>query len=154
MAEINIATKELQELIKGKVDSYLDEKISSRAAQSTVNTINSNVGSNNDSANANGSVHAKLKELRTQILNSGGIKSVQRGSTNLSDSNQTVIISPINVNKSFLTMNTSVGQSRVGTGSNSTTNVSCYAYIADSTSVVVGTRNVSATVYWEIIEFK
>lgn len=53
--------------IKTKTDSYLDATVSTRATQTTLNTVNSNVGSNANAASATGSVHAKLKDVRSYI---------------------------------------------------------------------------------------
>ncbi len=67
MAEIYIADKPTLDSVNTKMDA----SISSRAAQTTVNTINSNVGSNADAPSASGSVHAKLKDLKTAVSSSG-----------------------------------------------------------------------------------
>ncbi|SNT18781.1 hypothetical protein SAMN05446037_104925 [Anaerovirgula multivorans] len=45
----------------------IDATISSRAAQTTANTINTNVGSNSDTSSATGSVHGKLKDVKAAI---------------------------------------------------------------------------------------
>ncbi len=48
--------------------SRIDTTISSRAAQITVDTINTNVGSNTDTSSATGSVHGKLKDIKSAII--------------------------------------------------------------------------------------
>ncbi|ABR48587.1 hypothetical protein Amet_2433 [Alkaliphilus metalliredigens QYMF] len=85
----------------------IDASISSRASQPSVNTVSNNVGSNSDSSSASGSVHAKLKELRSLVLNSSGGIKVQRGiaSTPTIDNDPHIInitISPVVLIKSFV----------------------------------------------------
>ncbi|AEG61690.1 hypothetical protein [Desulforamulus ruminis] len=45
----------------------IDANISSRAAQTTADTINTNVGSNADVSSATGSIHGKLKDIKANI---------------------------------------------------------------------------------------
>lgn len=52
-----------------KIDS-IDATVSSRASQASVNTISTNVGSNADAASASGSLHAKLKDMKSAISQS------------------------------------------------------------------------------------
>ena len=52
--------------------SRIDTTISSRAAQTTADNINNNLGSNASAANPAGDVHAKLKDIREAFIPSVG----------------------------------------------------------------------------------
>ena len=154
--EINIATKDLQNEIKSKIDSSLDTTVSSRAAQTTVNEINSNVGSNSDSANKNGSVHAKLKEIRNYISNCG-IKSVQRGDVDLDLDSEgqyhNISISPVDVSKAFVVI---TNVYKVSGGGSSARYHGGYVKLINSTTLRFVCDTVhgwSDTIHWQVIEF-
>lgn len=72
MPEILLPTATKQEEIKTEVSQIqtkvtdVQDKVST--VQSTVNTINTSVGTKTESANAEGSVHAKLKDLKTTVI--------------------------------------------------------------------------------------
>ncbi len=71
MPEILLPTATKQEEIKTEV-SQIQTKVTDVQAkvstvQSTVNTINTSVGTKTESANAEGSVHAKLKDIKSAI---------------------------------------------------------------------------------------
>lgn len=63
MAEIYIADKPTLDTVNAKMDAA----VSTRAAQTTANTINTNIGSNADASSASGSVHAKLKDIKSAV---------------------------------------------------------------------------------------
>ena len=135
----------------------IDDTITSRAAQTTVNTISTNVGSNANAASATGSVHAKLKDIKSAIVSSGGggIKSVQRGAVSSSSYADNVTITAVNLSKSFVNMQTA------------RTNAAAARPHDDNQSATVGrlTNSTTLRVYksrdhpvspvdWEVIEFE
>lgn len=89
--------RQIYEYMVNIMMNRIDATVSSRASQTSVNTVGSNVGSNSDSSNAGGSVHAKLKELRTQVLNSSGgdfantVPKIKPDSTNTNSANVLVL---------------------------------------------------------------
>lgn len=77
-----VADKVTLDSVKTKVDTNLDVKVSTLATQTSVNSVSNiagttnnnvntvinNVGSNSDASSSSGSVHAKLKELRSLLV--------------------------------------------------------------------------------------
>lgn len=132
-----------------KIDN-LDTTITSRAAQTTANTINTNVGSNADGASATGSVHAKLKDIKSS-LGGVGIKSVQRG-TGIADLNYTnVTISSVNMSKTYINVQPYV---RANADGGVTSTDAVMGELTSSTNIKISHKyNSSYTYVWEVIEF-
>lgn len=158
--EINIATKDLQNEIKSKINSSLDTTVSSRAAQTTVNEINSNVGSNSDSANKDGSVHAKLKEIRNYLgnkISNCGIKNVQRGVVSLDLNNSgeyyDISISPVDVSKAFVVITNIY---KYWGGPSTSSRYGGYVKLTNSTTlqfVCDAPDGWKDNIHWQVIEF-
>ena len=145
----------------------VDAAISTRATQASVNTIttnmnavSTNVGSNADAASATGSVHAKLKDLKTTVQSSGGIKLVQRGIYNLGTGNMesvhNITISSVNLSKSFINLQSTwnINQSQYTSGG---TDVSGILTANNNIKLVISGRSLNSGfygyLYWEVIEF-
>jgi hypothetical protein len=78
MPSIGLADKFTLDAIKTAVD-IIDGIVDT--ITSNVSTILTNVGSNADASSASGSVHAKIKELRTQVVAIQNTIGVSRGSS-------------------------------------------------------------------------
>ena len=150
--------------IKSKTDANLDATISSRASQATVNTINTNVGSDSDAASASGSLHAKIKDLQNRIDRIGagaGIKSVQRGLTVLAgreDTERIINISNVDMNKTFISHSLSYVDSSSDHFRHITASgISATVELRSPSSLIIkkgrGFGEHELRVSWEVIEF-
>lgn len=119
----------------------------------TLDAVNINVGSEADAASAAGSVHAKLKDIKSNLANSS-IKSIQRGilakQTIAADTSVDVIISSVIPSKTIINIPVlTTGDGRYN----------LYAYLTSNTKLTFksdaqsGWVTTSGSVAWEVIEF-
>jgi len=111
------------------------------------NTINASIGSTEDVADPNGSVHSKLKSIMAG--GAGVIKSIQRGLVTAPTSGVTtnVTISAINLNKSIIINTTAFG----------VTGAIISFILTSPTNLQVknsSSSNPSGQISWEVIEFE
>lgn len=126
-----------------------------------VDTLETNLGTTGDAANAAGTALARLAEVlarltttRAEYLDAAistrlGAISVQRGSTSLlAGTGTTVTISAINIAKSFLLVYTQYGGRDIAPALG-------FGYISGSTSIYLGRGpgDYSGTIYWEVVSF-
>lgn len=125
------------------------------AVEGYVDTVESSLGQTGDAANSAGSVHAKLKDLKTN--GTPVVKSVQRGTYNFGTNKFTnLTISAVNLSKSTVNISNAALNDEVS-----------HAFIrgrlTSTTNVELGRHNISSSgnyasgyeayVAWEVIEF-
>lgn len=125
------------------------------------------IGKRSDAADAAGSLHAKIGDLKNKLgnptdtradntvlgMSNTQIKSVQRGTSSITNGSSytTVTISSVNTNKSLLVITGSLYNS-------SSTNLGDYqvdAVLTNSTTITLTRTNATngTTVPWQVIEF-
>lgn len=120
-----------------------------------VDTVKINVGSNSDAASSVGSVHAKLKDIKNSLGNTGVVKSVQRGVKSINFATDTmpntIPISSVNTSKSIILITVSDDITTSNSRYSSGVAVSSFT----STSFALGALHLVGKVYvsWQVIEF-
>lgn len=122
---------------------------------STVNTINTNVGSNADASSATGSVHAKIKDIKNSLPPQSSIKSVQRGfhSGNTDTNNITINISSVDPSKCFVLIDSSGGYYNNMAYEPVLVSLTATVLTVTASCYYTGSSYTSRKFSWQVIEF-
>jgi hypothetical protein len=129
------------------------------AINTNVTTVNTNVGSNSDTSSSTGSVHAKLKDIKSSLsAGLSSIKSVQRGvmtSAIQKDSYIDVAISSVNISKAFVLI-----PSAFIAGASTTIKRGVYAQLTSTTNLRFSSDSdndwptpAQGSIAWQVVEF-
>ena len=127
------------------------------ADKPTLDTINTNIGSNADAASPTGSIHAKLKNIQagvTGLIGLSNIKSVQRGILESISAPVDITINAVDPNKAVV-----ITSCAFSSGNNY--DVFVYGYLANNTALTIAPKYTyntwsdypKAALAWQVVEF-
>lgn len=171
--KLYIADKPTQNLIKTNTDSILSDTTTLKNSTSTItddiatlktnsteiknelttvknytDTVEANVGSNNDASSPYGSVHSKLKDIKAN-LGGSSIKSIQRGTYSMGSSTSgNVTISSIEPSKSVLIVDSTIDNKDYTNG------VIISSLSRTSISFLRGNGFGNMNISWQVIEYQ
>lgn len=118
------------------------------AAKTNTDTLKTNVGSNSDASSATGSVHAKLKDIKSSIP-AGSVKSVQRGITLMNSLTQNVTISSVDMSKTRVYVSHSIVSDQTRSYSGGDPAIA----LTSATSIKLFIATTAISIPWEVIEY-